>query len=248
MLVCSYIGYASANDADPAVSLNQITKNIANIGGIAPVRRDNESFVYGQWGLSEEEWKAYQLIRQGPIGVLNPNMDPLLALAMGAKSASEMQGFVERYIHIRHKLTEQMLAVSRVYHDRFSELYPGPVIDTRKMDLPEDSVWPSDSFVLVTKSYCTECIQKAQTAMRLTRSFAGNQFDIYVQDLREENDLLAWASKVIEKEDLESGRVTVNPGNFYLEGAISDQDPITLMVRRDDRLILVPSVNDLALK
>ena len=41
------------------------------------------------WGLRSEEWARYRQLMQGPLGVYSPQLDPLTALGIEARSEEE---------------------------------------------------------------------------------------------------------------------------------------------------------------
>ena len=41
------------------------------------------------WGLRPEEWARYRQVMQGPLGIYSPNLDPLTALGIEARSDEE---------------------------------------------------------------------------------------------------------------------------------------------------------------
>jgi len=42
-----------------------------------------------EWGLQPEEWARYRQLMQGPLGVYSPQLDPLTALGIEARSDEE---------------------------------------------------------------------------------------------------------------------------------------------------------------
>ena len=41
------------------------------------------------WGLEPEEWTRYRHLMQGPLGIYSPNLDPLTALGIEARTSDE---------------------------------------------------------------------------------------------------------------------------------------------------------------
>ncbi|HNH65053.1 MAG TPA: TIGR03759 family integrating conjugative element protein, partial [Thauera aminoaromatica] len=47
------------------------------------------------WGLRPEEWARYRQLMQGPLGIYSPNLDPLTALGIEARSDEERNRYAE---------------------------------------------------------------------------------------------------------------------------------------------------------
>jgi integrating conjugative element protein (TIGR03759 family) len=201
-----------------------------------PVAEPDEK-IYSQWGLSRDEWLQYQLALQGPLGKLNPNLDPLLALSMVSESEEQIVRYIERYIHLRTQLTQRIQDLEKLYQKTYLELYPGPLIDYAKLNPGPHAIWPGDRFVLVTRSDCIDCTRPVQSILRRTRSFKNNPLDIFLQDESDSEKLVAWAKQIIEKEDMESGRVSLNLSSPYLDHVLEGGQSFILLIRRDDELL-----------
>ena len=48
-----------------------------------------------EWGLRSEEWARYRQLMQGPLGVYSPQLDPLTALGIEARSEEERRRYAE---------------------------------------------------------------------------------------------------------------------------------------------------------
>src|SRR3546814_12388825 len=48
-----------------------------------------------EWGLQPEEWARYRQLMQGPLGVYSPQLDPLTALGIEARSEEERRRHAE---------------------------------------------------------------------------------------------------------------------------------------------------------
>ncbi len=198
--------------------------------------------IMAQWGLTSTEWQRYLVIKEGPIGQLNDKMNPLLALAMAAKSDQEAREYIDKFVEIRKELTDRILHIARLYPQNFFEKYDISPIDQSKLGLEPSAIRSSDKFILVTTSACDNCIRAAKNAIIKTRVFPGNELQLYLQDVTSDNQLVSWAKKVVPAEDLESGRVWINTTNKFLTDVIDTNNPIRLLVKRDDQLFNVPAL------
>ncbi len=198
--------------------------------------------VMTQWGLTAQEWQRYLIVKEGPIGQLNDKMNPLLALAMAAKTDQEAMEYIEKFVDIRKELTDRTLHIARLYPKVFFEKYDIAPIDQSKLGLDEATIRSTDKFILVTTADCPNCIRAAKNAIIKTRVFPSNELQLYLQDTTSNDKLVSWAKEVVPPEDLESGRVWINTSNTYLKGILDENNPIRLLVKRNDKLFNVPTL------
>ena len=50
------------------------------------VTRSLDDRVAGDWGLQPQEWARYRELMDGPLGIYSPNLDPLSALGIEART------------------------------------------------------------------------------------------------------------------------------------------------------------------
>lgn len=162
------------------------------------------------WGLNVEEWTRYRDLMQGPLGVYSPNIDPLTALGIEARSDQERQRYAELQVEAEAHRIEKLLAYQRAYDDAWQRLHA----DMPRVILPDASpafspVVPAASgrLALFVEDACSAC---DQTALRLQA--AGQAFDIYVVDSgADDARIRAWAQRIgIEPAKVRSGQVTLN--------------------------------------
>ena len=67
------------------------------------------------WGLRLEEWARYRQLMQGPLGVYSPNLDPLTALGIEARSDEERNRYAELHVQAESKRVGKTLAYQRAY-------------------------------------------------------------------------------------------------------------------------------------
>src|SRR3546814_5294763 len=62
------------------------------------------------WGLGTEEWTRYEELMDGPLGIYSPNLDPLSALGVEARSDEERRRYAELQVHAESRRVEKLLA------------------------------------------------------------------------------------------------------------------------------------------
>ncbi len=162
------------------------------------------------WGLSVDEWTRYRDLMQGPLGIYSPNLDPLTALGIEARSDQERQRYAELQVQGEARRVEKLLAYQRAYDDAWQRLHA----DMPRVILPDagpalSQVVPAASgrLAVFVKDACPACDQVAQRLQA-----AGMEFDIYVVDGRADDARIrAWAQHIgIEPAKVRSGQVTLN--------------------------------------
>jgi integrating conjugative element protein (TIGR03759 family) len=162
------------------------------------------------WGLTGEEWTRYRNLMQGPLGVYSPNIDPLTALGIEARSDQERQRYAELQVAAEAQRVEKLLAYQRAYDHAWQRLHA----DMPRVILPDagpafSPVVPAASgrLALFVQDTCPAC---DQTALKLQA--AGLAFDIYVVDSdADDARIRAWAQRIgIEPAKVRSGQITLN--------------------------------------
>src|SRR3546814_20575381 len=69
------------------------------------------------WGLGTEEWTRYVELMDGPLGIYSPNLDPLSALGVEARSDEERRRYAELQVQAEARRVEKLLAYKRAYDD-----------------------------------------------------------------------------------------------------------------------------------
>ena len=52
-----------------------------------------------EWGLQPQEWARYRELMDGPLGIQSPNLDPLSALGIEARTDEERRTKEDRRLH-----------------------------------------------------------------------------------------------------------------------------------------------------
>ncbi|WP_342594194.1 TIGR03759 family integrating conjugative element protein [Salinicola lusitanus] len=172
------------------------------------------------WGLNQQEYQRYESIMEGPRGTWSPNLDPLTALGLEARSQAERQKYAEKLVETERARVEAELAFQRAYDAAWQRLYPNdmPVnsFTTKGGEDATQSVFgsnPSASSqrlnVVVAIEGCNQC---EATVQRLLNS--GAAMDIWVVDSNGDDDhIRSWAAEVgIPPTKVRSGAITLNHG------------------------------------
>ncbi len=142
------------------------------------------------WGLKTDEWARYRQLMQGPLGVYSPNLDPLTALGIEARSSDEQRRYAELQVQTEAKRVEKLLAYQRAYDAAWQRLYP----NQPRLNLPSASsnsaFFTSPPRIAVfVKEGCPPC---DRTVQRLQA--AGTAFDIYMVGSGDDDARIrAWA-------------------------------------------------------
>ncbi|ALM54105.1 TIGR03759 family integrating conjugative element protein [Halomonas huangheensis] len=172
------------------------------------------------WGLNQQEIQRYKSIMEGPRGTWSPNLDPLMALGLEARSDAERQKYAELLVETERKRVEAELAFQRAYDDAWQRLYPGdmPVnsfttkggIDATQSVFGHSAASSSPRLNVVVATQ--ECVQCDATVKRLLST--GASMDIWIVDSEGSDDRIrSWAAEVgIPPDQVRSGSITLNHG------------------------------------
>lgn len=174
----------------------------------APIARSDEDLAR-DWGLRPDDWTRYREVMQGPLGLSSPNLDPLTALGIEARTDDERRRFAELQVQIEAKRIEKLLAYQRAYDAAWQRLAPG----MQRVNLPGASASPpgmakvSERIAVFVKDACPGC---DETVQRLQAE--GAEFDIYVVGSRSDDARIReWARRIrIDAAKVRSGRITLN--------------------------------------
>ncbi|HBO3354302.1 TPA: TIGR03759 family integrating conjugative element protein [Pseudomonas aeruginosa] len=170
----------------------------------------NDQQYAREWGLSVDEWVRYRDLMQGPLGIHSPNLDPLTALGIEARSDEERRRYAELQVQAEAHRVEKLLAYQRAYDEAWQRLHP----DMPRVILPAAApafspvaTATSDRPLLFVRSDCAPCDRIAQQLQE-----AGTDFDIYVVDSHaDDNRIRAWAQRIgIDPAKVRSHHITLN--------------------------------------
>lgn len=160
------------------------------------------------WGLSGDEWRRYRELMEGPLGIHSPNLDPLTALGIEARSDEERRRYAELQVQVEARRVEKLLAYQQAYDDAWQRLYPG----AQRVNLPdalsgEGALTGSGRTAVFVRDDCPPCAQVVQHLQA-----AGTEFDVYMVGSRQDDTRIrAWARQVqIDTARVRNGTITLN--------------------------------------
>lgn len=165
------------------------------------------------WGLKTEEWARYRHVMQGPLGVYSPNLDPLTALGIEARTEEERRRYAELQVHVERRRVEKLLAYQRAYDDAWQRLYPKQLrVDASgaASRLPSSRQLASPverRLAVFVSTACTACDQRVKQLQ-----VAGQAFDIYMVGSENDNALIRqWAARAgVDPAKVRAGTITLN--------------------------------------
>jgi integrating conjugative element protein (TIGR03759 family) len=165
------------------------------------------------WGLQTEDWARYRQLMRGPLGIYSPNLDPLTALGIEARSAAERQHFADLQVRFEARRAEKMLAYQRAYDAAWKRTYPalrplaGPAVATTHNTRENLSTSGPARLAVFVKDACTPCEQRVRNLQA-----AGRAFDVYLVG-SQQNDarIRQWATRVgIDPAKVRARTITLN--------------------------------------
>lgn len=160
------------------------------------------------WGLQPEEWARYRQLMQGPLGVYSPNLDPLTALGIEARTDQERRRYAELQVRAEARRTEKLLAYQRAYDDAWKRLHPTllPVVLDGAGSVTTASGAP-DRLAVFIKEDCPPCEQRVKQLQA-----AGTAFDLYMVGSRQDDARIRqWAAQVgIDPAKVRARTITLN--------------------------------------
>ncbi|HGW5375683.1 TPA: TIGR03759 family integrating conjugative element protein [Pseudomonas aeruginosa] len=182
-----------------------------------PVRieQTREQRLASDWGLRTEEWERYHEIMKGPLGIYSPNLDPLTALGIEARSDAERRRYAEFQVQAEARRVEKLLTYQRAYDEAWQRLQPG----LPRVSLPDAMTGPtqvapgaiamggSGRTAVFVRNNCTPCDQLVQKLQA-----SGSGFDVYVIGSRsDDGHIRAWARRAgVDPAKVRDSTITLN--------------------------------------
>lgn len=161
------------------------------------------------WGLDATEWSRYQQLMQGPLGIYSPNLDPLTALGLEARSDAERQHYAELQVRAEAQRVQKELVYQQAYDAAWKRLHPDltPVRSLTSTPRPGASIAHTGRLAVFVKDDCAACdarVRQLQTS--------GAAFDIYMVGSRgDDARIRAWAQRVgIDPTKVRARTITLN--------------------------------------
>ena len=174
-----------------------------------------------QWGLSEADWQRYKTLMQGIRGRLSPNISPIEALGIHARTDEERQRYAEMWAKALRKDTERVLAFQHAYDDAWKRLYGNePLIDLARLPQgrPATLLQSGDRILFFAAASCAACGPALETLLATIQRTPRLGLDIYLVDSgHDDAKVRSWAvDHGIPPELVRRRTVTLNHGSGAL--------------------------------
>lgn len=212
LIVSMTLAAESANTADTAntrATQSRVTPSI----GTPSAQADLEPNQAAEWGLKAEEWTRYRQLMRGPLGVYSPNIDPLTALGIEARTEEDRRRYAELQVRAEGRRTEKLLAYQRAYDEAWKRLFPTlQPLRTLTAEPRANASQPvaSDSpqrLAVFIKESCPPCDERVRQLQA-----TGRAFDIYMVGSRNDDARIrSWAARVqIDPAKVRNRVITLN--------------------------------------
>ncbi len=161
-----------------------------------------------EWGLRSEEWARYRQLMQGPLGVYSPQLDPLTALGIEARSEEERRRYAELQVQAEAQRVGKTLAYQRAYDAAWQRLFPGqPRVSLPGAKAQGAGNTGSGRLAVFVKADCAPCAQRVQQLQA-----AGTAFDLYMVGSRQDDARIRqWATQAgIDPARVRARTITLN--------------------------------------
>ncbi|HHT8996821.1 TPA: TIGR03759 family integrating conjugative element protein [Burkholderia cenocepacia] len=176
------------------------------------------------WGLRPEEWARYRQLMQGPLGIYSPNLDPLTALGIEARSEEERNHYAELQVRAEARRVDKTLAYQRAYDAAWQRLFPGePRLSLPGAQAPSAGNIGSGRLAVFVKADCAPCTQRVRQLQA-----AGTPFDLYMVGSRgDDARIRQWAVQAgIDPARVHARTITLNhDGGLWLSLGLSGDLP-----------------------
>lgn len=160
-----------------------------------------------QWGIKPEEYRRYQELMDGPLGIYSPGLDPLTALGISARSDQERRYYAELQVLAESQRVERELAYQRAYDEAFKRIYPELLpVDFGLTPKASPMLSSNGRLAVFVNDKCLPCEAKVKQLQK-----AGSSFDLYFIDAANDAAIRKWATKVgIDAEKVLERSITLN--------------------------------------
>ncbi|MBO9356024.1 TIGR03759 family integrating conjugative element protein [Bordetella petrii] len=172
------------------------------------VAHSQDARLAKEWGLRDDEFARYRELMEGPLGSYSPNLDPLSALGIEARTDEERRRYAELQVQAEARRVQKLLAYQRAYDDAWQRLNPEMQRVNLLSETPSNAiVRGSGRMAVFIKDGCLACGQLVQ---RLQSS--GTEFDLYMVDSRQDDARIRdWAKRTnVDPAHVRSGIITLN--------------------------------------
>lgn len=207
------------------------------------------------WGISPDDYLRYTDIMEGPLKHWNPNIDPVLALGIYARTEGERIRFAEIYAAQERALTEKTQAFEHAYREAFHRLHPDANMIMPALmapyyahqahkkgksfpDFATNTLLDGDRIIYFVDVSCTQCQQDIDKLQSLLKKHPTLVVDIYILNITRETDARHWASDHdIDVGAVKQGRITINiDTGVYEEVAQSSEQKTHFYLHRHGKV------------
>ncbi len=180
-------------------------------------RQEQTAFdIASRWGLTSQEWVAFEQIMGERRGVWSPGLDPITALGVSADTTAERNRYAELYVRTEFERTRKELAFQLAVDSAWARLYP----DTPRIGLQSSASNANQvtvRYALIVKPDCVECDSVLAQRLGGMIGEAREGVDIHVVGTDGDDDLLKhWLStQPALLAALKDGNATVNHGSQF---------------------------------
>lgn len=204
------ISPARAEQAQSAATTSSATRVTATETQ-ATLDARQEQRLAETWGLKREEWTRYRELMRGPLGIYSPNLDPLTALGIEARSEEERQRYAQLQARLEGVRVQKLFAYQRAYDEAWKQLHPNlPRVRLTQRGEPQRGA-PAGAdgtrVAVFIKADCPTCDARVLALQAASRSF-----DLYMVGTRGDDAAIrAWASRIgIDPKKVHARTITLN--------------------------------------
>lgn len=188
----------------------KISMEVANMLRPDLTVRMAEAELAQQWRLREEEFDRFRILMQGPLGTYSPNLDPLSALGIEARTDAERHRYALLQVEAEAARVEKLLAYQRAYDQAWKDRFPAmELINSPPMSSPvtTNTMMKKAVFVRYDCSVCERLVRQLQSS--------GAAFDLYLVDSEQDDKRIRqWVQKIgIKPKKIRDGSITINHDN-----------------------------------
>ncbi|CAJ9899198.1 integrating conjugative element protein, PFL_4693 family [Burkholderia pseudomallei] len=176
-----------------------------------------------EWGLSVAEWTRYSQLMRGPLGIYSPNLDPLTALGIEARSDEERRHYAEMQVRAEAQRVRKELDYQQAYDAAWKRLYPDqPPLRALTLTPNAGTTGATTARQAVfVKDDCPACDARVRALQA-----SGAAFDIYMVGSRgDDARIRSWAARVgIDTAKVRARIITLNhdAGRWLMLGGQGD--------------------------
>ncbi|EBL8291870.1 TIGR03759 family integrating conjugative element protein [Salmonella enterica] len=157
-----------------------------------------------QWGLTQEEWTHYEMLKRGERGIWSPSLDPLTTLGVEATTDAERRRYADLLVEKESQRVEKELAFQREYDAAWKRRFPG------LMPVTAATANTTTRLAVFVRENCPACDERLKQLLS-----TGNPLDIWlVGSNSDDTRLKRWAgAQHIDSTRVQRREITLNHDN-----------------------------------